>query len=171
MAKHKPIDWQAAGRQSQGRTNLTESEERLDSLLAQAAHPAPADTAVEAPRVDPLDPLRQLFAKEFAAVITDLQTKYRDSGVQIAFDVEKFIRGGRTMTLIVEFCGQGSRLEGTVLNGAIAFQQTRYLQNERSGITGSGPTLRTRDLTPEIFRGFVCERIAALVRSALRHHC
>jgi hypothetical protein len=169
-SREEPVNLEAIIRQPRTeRAATTDSEARLDALLAQCSSAPDADAPQEIKRVDPLERLRELFSTRLAAVVVDLREKYGTSGVCLDMDAEKFLGGGRDLTITIEFAGQGARLDGTVTNGAIAFRLTRYLHSDRSGLTGSGPTLRTRDLTPDAFRAFLCERIAALVRSVLKH--
>jgi len=169
--RREPVDLDALIRHAKSAPeSVNESEARLDELLAHAAtKDGPQDAAAAPVKVDPFARLRELFATTLNEVIDDLRRKYGPGGVNLGMDASNFVGGGRTITITIAFGGQGTRLDGTVMSSAIAFQQTRYLQNEHSGITGSGPTLRTRNLDAETFRSFMCERIATLVRSVMKH--
>jgi len=167
--REEPVNLTEVMRQARSeRPDVMDSEARLDALLAQGARGEESESTVETPKADPLAQLRELFANKLTPVIDDLSKKYGASGVTLQLEADKFLSGGRSLSIIIEFAGQGTRLDGTVISGSIAFQQTRYLKSDRSGLTGSGPTLRTRDLDADIFRAFMCDRIAALVRSVLK---
>lgn len=158
------IDLSALLRRSRARGG-GEGESKLDALLEQ--HSRSEDDAAEsdpAP-VTPLDRLRRLFDAELIPAFEELQNKYADKALKLTFDASRFLGGGRDITIEIEFAGAGIRLQGTVMPNLIAFQQTRYAEDDPAGLTASGPTLRTRDLTGETFRDFVCERIANLVHA------
>lgn len=114
-----------------------------------------------------LDRLRQLFEGEICGAFEDLREKYAVRGIALTLDVAPFLRGGVDIAITIEFRGAGLRLDGTVTPNVIAFRQTRYDPGNTAGLTGSGPTLRTRDLTATSFRDFVCERMSALLQSVL----
>jgi len=149
-----------------------DSEARLDALLRQSrgSQDNPKDSSEkEAPPMVALIQFRELLVRELSPVVDDLCVKYAPSGVTLRMIADKIINGGRNLTIEIEYNAQGMRLDGTVRGSVIAFQQTRYSHTDRAGLTASGSTLRIRDLNADMFRAFLCDRIASLVRSALRH--
>jgi len=141
-------------------------ERRLDALLNRRVDPEPVVPAPEPS--DPLSRLRSRFADSFVAIVDELRGKYVANGVDLSLDAADFLGGGRQFTITIEFSGHGMRLEATVTDSIVAFSQTRFTASDRAGLTASGPSLRTRDLSANDFRNFVCERIALLVQSALK---
>lgn len=113
--------------------------------------------------------LRERFKDDLIPAFQDLAEKYAADGVTLHMDVALFLSGGHELLIDVQFGNHGIRLLGTVLPNRIAFQKTQYMNNLGAAMT-SGPTLRTRDLTREEFREFVCSHISELVRSSLRRN-
>lgn len=145
-----------------------ESESRLDDLFVQHETQVANELSTERPKkeLSPLERLRQLFIDELIPVVNELREKYAANGLNLQMDVEQLLDGGRDIVIEIQFDGIGMRYNGTALNGAIAFQQTRYNVEDRSGLTASGTALRTRDLDAATFRTFICDRIAHLVQQA-----
>jgi hypothetical protein len=167
-----PINLHALIRHAQPRSAAAgPSETKLDSLLEGHARnrslPAPSIERPIAP-ISPLDRLRRLFETELIPTFEELRQKYERNGVKLQLTTDNFIAGGRDIRIVIEYDGSGMRYDGTVMSNAIAFQQTRFNEQDRSGLTASGPTLRTRDLDSNTFRAFVCDRIAALVQSEVQ---
>ena len=82
-------------------------------------------------------------------------------------DAEKFLSGGVEILIEVKFDALGLRMEGTMTSEGIAFHETR-VADDMLGVVTTGPMLRARHLTGQLFRDFICERVAQLVRSAAR---
>ncbi len=137
------------------------AEEALDALLQ--TQPADAGSAGAGEPPSPLDATRLLFRDKLIPVFEELKAKYQSRGVGLSLTADDLLQGGRGVRIVIEYGGAGLRLDGTVMSNAIAFQQTSYSQQDPAGLAASGPSLRTRDLTAETFRGFVCERIGGLV--------
>ena len=144
------------------------AESQLDKLLsllirreAQQADPSPLPQ-----EVSPFDLLRDQFRKELIPIFEELSEKYAACGVNLSMDVANFLDGGRQIR--IEFFREPYiiRLEGTVTDRAIAFNEIKSTRKVDGAITG-GPMLMTRRLTGEKFRGFLCERIAVLIKSVL----
>ncbi len=153
------------------RSECGEGEAKLDSLLefhSRQEEERELKRKMAAEQRSPLDKLRELFETELVAAFDQLRSKYADKGIVLELDAVGFLNGGRGLRITIEFAGVGMRFDGTVMSNAIAFQQTRYSSQDRSGLTASGPTLRTRNLSAELFREFVCARIAALVQSVVQ---
>jgi hypothetical protein len=143
----------------------TDGESVLDALLQQS-HQTP-EPATAKPTTDPLSRTRRLFQEVLLPVADELRAKYEPSGVTLRVDATQLLGNGRGVTIAIEFQAAGMRLDGTVTDSVVAFQQTRYTRSDRSGLTGSGPALSLRNLDGEVFRDFLCQRIATLVRSAM----
>ncbi len=169
MAGDEPVDLHALLRHSRGRgaPSDVQGEAKLDSLLRQHSQQQAKEDAKEAAPPNPLDCLREVFRDELVPAFEQLRLKYAADGVTLSFDPGPFLKGGRDITIVIEFAGCGMRYHGTVLPNSIAFQQTRFNRSDPGGLTASGPTLRTRGLNGCTFREFVCERIAAVVQAAL----
>ncbi|MCB9850069.1 MAG: hypothetical protein H6817_05130 [Phycisphaerales bacterium] len=165
--KEESVDLRAVLRHSQAsETGVTDSEARLDALLRQTLT-TPAVNDVPEQREDPLDRVRRLFAVDLIPMFDQLRAKYAPSGVAMKLDADNFLNGGRDVIITIEYSDHGLRFHGTVTSNAIAFSQTRFTRSDTSGLTDSGPSLRTRDLDHDSFRDFVCARIAALVQSVM----
>jgi hypothetical protein len=142
-------------------------EAKLDALLKRynARQAARAGHAF-ANSDDPVDQLRERFRHEFIPIFQEVADKYGPHGIDIYLDVEQFFAGGNEIIIDIAFERVGVRLLGTVLSRRIAFHEMRYANNIGPAVA-SGPTLRTRTLTPKQFREFLCERITELVRAVL----
>ncbi len=120
-------------------------------------------------RTDPFQALRESMLKEFIPIFVELVEKYSESGISLQMDASSFLEGGRELRF--EF-GAGEHrihLQGTVTTEAIAFHETRFSPDVQGELV-SGPMLRLHNLTGEVFRDFVCRRLAVLVRAAIRQH-
>lgn len=145
------------------------SEEKLDALLNANKQRSDRDQEKNASTgaISRLDAFRNRLREELVPAFEELKQKYDAQGLTLNMEASDFLQGGRK--LVIEFRIQTSsvRLEGTVLESGIAFNEIR----SHGGVPGaisSGPMLRTRQLTAETFREFVCGRIAMLLRSVLR---
>ena len=148
-----------------------EGEVKLDSLLDQHTRQEEEEKLRlqrSSQKLDPMDRIRELFENELMPAFDELREKYRDKEVSLELDALGLLRGGREIVIDVEYAGIGMRFDGTVMSNVIAFQLTQYSKQDPSGITASGPTLRIRDLTPDKFRDFTCQRIASLVHAVIQ---
>ena len=145
-----------------------EAESRLDTLLSALMRREAQQTEKSPPpqEASPFDVLRDQFREELIPVFEEMKEKYAASGVMLSMDVANFLDGGRQIE--IEFVREPFiiRLEGTVTDRAIAFNEIKSTRTVDGAITG-GPMLMTRRLTGEKFRGFLCERIATLIKSVL----
>lgn len=145
------------------------TETKLDTLLnryKKRTSEAEPVQPTHAPS-DPVENLRERFRTELIPVFQQLADKYASRSIVLHMDVGLFLSGGYELLIDIQFENHGVRLLGTVLPDRIAFQETRYTNNVGPAMT-SGPTLRTRGLSGQKFREFICERIGELVRTALR---
>jgi hypothetical protein len=148
--------------------NTRECEDRLDDLFERhELQTAEQDLPVPPSReLSPIDALRQTFIDELIPVVNELREKYAPKGLNLQMNAERFLGGKREIVIEIQFERVGMRYNGTVIDGAIAFSQTRYDDEDRSGLTASGAALRTRGLNAERFRAFLCDRIAHVVQQA-----
>lgn len=145
-------------------------EEELKSLLEkfeqQKAESRQPDGAA---RVDPIAKLRQQTITELIPVFVELVEKYGPTGISMQMDASIFLQGGREISFDFAIEEYRMQLLGTVTAEAIAFQETRYSPDVHGELV-SGPMLRVRGLTKEVFRSFVCGRLSVLLRTAVRRH-
>ena len=140
----------------------------MDALLALKTQRQEREAAKAADtRDDPLDMLRKIMVSDLIPTFAELVDKYAPMGVSMRMDASKLLAGGREVTFDFAVGDDRSTLVGTVTSEAIAFHETRYVAGTSGGLT-SGPMLRLRQLDRSTFRAFVCERLATLMRSALR---
>ena len=152
---------------------IPDEEAELDALLK--AHEVQKeenargqDKPVSKP--SPVQELRQRFGQYFVPSVENLAQRLGKRGIVVQMDPSDFLGGGRGILIEVSFEGRGMLLEGTVLPDAIAFQETRFENESKSGggrISG-GPMLRTRSLTDEKFVKFLYERVIKLVQEVAR---
>ncbi len=114
--------------------------------------------------VSPIDALRERFLLEFVPIVEELDSRYAERGISVVIDVSDFLGGGRSIVIEITHNHNRHRVEGTVVDGAIAFTESRFLENVPGTVT-SGPRLRTRELNDAIFREFVYERMIQLVKA------
>lgn len=145
-------------------------ESDLDSLLTtmrqQEAHKPKTGggpTAAEAR----LQALREQIVRDFVPVFQELMEKYTGNGIVMDMDASVFLEGGREIRMEFAFGEYRSVLVGTVTPEAVAFHETRYTPEMRGELV-SGPALRLRQLNEQTFREFVCERLALLLRTAMK---
>ncbi|MCH7701853.1 MAG: hypothetical protein IID37_09200 [Planctomycetes bacterium] len=139
------------------------AETKLDSLLVERDERAKNSSANTDRPVSPLDRLRNRMISDYCPLVDDLAAKYVTCGIALRMDITDFLSGGRGIDIAIDFQGQGLRLSGIATDVGIAFQETRIHQGIDGTVT-SGPMLRTRTLTNDQFRDFICDHIAALVR-------
>jgi hypothetical protein len=141
-------------------------EAELDNLLSGLNEES--EESVESPyRVDPLRRLRELMVQELIPVFMQLVEKYSSAGISMRMDASNFLEGGREIRFEFAIGDHRTILLGTVTTEAIAFHETRYSPLVNGELV-SGPMLRLRGLTAAIFRQFICQRLAVLLRSMLR---
>lgn len=147
-------------------------ESELDSLLSQHAtanaFPGASAESSQSESASPMEALRCKFRDEYQLAIDELAGKYAANGVHLELNVQGFLDGGRELSIVIEFANSGVRLSGVVTSDTIAFSETRYVVGSSGGIASSGPSLRTRTLTADSFRDFVCGQITALVQMVMK---
>jgi hypothetical protein len=144
-------------------------EQDLDSLLEGYAQTQQNSNTPPSGKADAIQALRETTINVLIPVFVELVEKYSNSGMSLQMDASNFLEGGRDIKF--EF-GMGEyriNLHGTVTTEAIAFHETRHSPDVHGELV-SGPMLRLRGLSSDTFRDFVCERLATLIRSALRKY-
>jgi hypothetical protein len=116
---------------------------------------------------DPIQLLREKVVQEFVPVFSELAEKYEASGLTMEMDASDLMAGGREVKFEFAVGEHRSVLQGTATSDGIAFQETRYTPQLEGRLT-SGPMLRLRNLTAQVFRDFICTRLSVLLRTALR---
>lgn len=150
-------------------TRDSDAEKELDALvnlLQERQREERGEPPSDKP--DPIQQLRERTINELIPVFVELKEKYDPSGVSMEMDVSSFLGGGREIRFEFGVGGYRSHLLGTVTTEAIAFHETRYAPDIQGELV-SGPMLRLRHLDAKVFREFVCERLAVLLRTAVRH--
>ena len=143
-------------------------EQELDSLIViLKERQRQTDDGSEPDAPDRIEVLRELTAGELVPTFAELKRKYVSSGVSLEMDVSDFLEGGREIRFDFSFKEYRSQLLGTVTTEAIAFHETRHAPG-LNGQLVSGPMLRLRNLDRTAFREFICERLAVLLRAAVR---
>ncbi len=144
------------------------SESQLDKLLAAVQERERKVSApdVETP-VDPVQVLREKVVRDLIPVFVELVEKYSSAGISMQMDASNLLEGGREIAFEFGRSDFRIQLQGTVTNDAIAFHEIRNSQ-EVQGQLMAGPMLRLRHLDASSFREFVCDRLAVLLRFAVR---
>ena len=143
------------------------AEEKLDSLLTAHNQQSAQDAAAPKQAPSRLDELRRIFRDEMIPAFEEIKQKYGAQGIKLDMDASNFLEGHRKLAIEFSIKSHAVRLDGTVMETGIAFNEVRLIGGVPGAIC-SGPMLRTRQLTTDQFREFVCGRIALLVRSILR---
>ena len=143
------------------------AEDTLDTLVSQLreADRQPAGTPAA---TDPIQVVREQMLTEFIPIFLELADKYGESKIALEMDASNLLKGGREIEFQFSVGEYRTKLHGTVTTEAIAFHETRYTPSIAGELT-SGPMLRLRGLTGEVFRNFLCERLGVLLRAALRN--
>lgn len=144
-------------------------EEELDALIANLGDTQDGSSCGTTGKPDPIQELRELTINELVPIFVELVEKYAQSGINMQMDASSLLEGGREIKLEFGVGGHRMQLQGTVTTEAIAFHETRHSPGVQGELI-SGPMLRLRGLTGEIFRDFVCERLTVLLRAAIRRH-
>ena len=149
-------------REGKGPVNL---ESELDAVLSQEGSRGQRSASgdPDAPVQSPLDRMRDFVASRLIPIVVDVADRYRDKGVELAIDPRDILSGGRGLALEIRYGTHLLRLEGTVVDESIAFNEMIYV-NDIAGTMGTGPMLRARHLTPDAFAEFLYQRILGLVR-------
>jgi hypothetical protein len=149
-----------------GKPGLRSPEQELDALVDALSE---RDRQEGSPirREDPIQGLRELAIKELIPIFVELMEKYADPGISMQMDASNFLEGGREIKFEFGVADHRTQLHGTVTTEAIAFHETRYSPDVQGELV-SGPMLRLRGLTGEVFRNFICERLTLLLRTAVR---
>jgi hypothetical protein len=145
-------------------------EDELDALIAVMQERERERVALPDPdKPDAIQTLRDLSRNEFIPVFVELKEKYAQAGISMVMDASNFLEGGREIMFEFGLGEYRMNLHGTVTTEAIAFHETRYAPDVRGELT-SGPMLRLRHLDGRVFRDFLCERLAVMLRMAMRQH-
>ncbi len=140
----------------------------MDKLLANLKMADAEETVPkEKPKIDPLQELREMTLNEFIPIFVELIEKYSKTGVSLQMDASNLLQGGREIRFDFGVGDYRVQLLGTATTEAIAFHETRFNPDVHGELV-SGPMLRLRHLTGEIFRDFICSRLTVLLRAALR---
>jgi hypothetical protein len=140
-------------------------ERSLDALLnSRDSRRDAASQKTAQPKPTPEDDLRDLFHASFIPVVEDLNDRYAERGVSVFMDASDFLSGGRSIAIEITFEHRRHRIEGTVISGAIACTESRFVKGAPGAVTG-GPRLRTRDLDEHAFREFLYDRMIQLVKA------
>ncbi len=140
-------------------------EEELDSLLGTYQQRLKEVEHEKKPKPDLTVLLREQTINEFIPVFIELVEKYSQTGISMHMDASDFLQGGREFRFEFALNGLRTQLLGTVTSEAVAFHETRQSPDVQWELI-SGPMLRLQGLTVEIFRDFICQRLALLVRAA-----
>jgi len=140
-------------------------EQEVDALLAGIREERLREHRDGSPtEPDRIERLRTMTADEFIPAFNQLKEKYAAADIEMELDATNFLQGGREISLIFGMGEFGTKLVGTVISEGIAFHETRYTPGLRGQVL-SGPMLRVRTLTADVFKDFVCERLAILLRA------
>lgn len=144
------------------------AEDELDSLIGfLRQRQKEGDGEAGALKPDAVQALRRLAINELIPVFVELVEKYSKAGISMQMDASNFLEGGREIKFEFGIGEHRSQLLGTVTTEAVAFHETRY-DPDVQGELISGPMLRLRGLNGRVFRDFICERLALLIRAAMR---
>lgn len=144
------------------------AEDELDSLIDfLRERQKEGDVEGGALKPDAIQALRRLAINELIPVFVELVEKYSKAGISMQMDASNFLEGGREIKFEFGVGEYRSQLLGTVTTEAVAFHETRY-DPDVQGELISGPMLRLRGLDGRAFRDFICERVALLIRAAMR---
>ena len=117
---------------------------------------------------DRIQRLRELTVKELIPAFDELKEKYTASEISMEMDASDFLDGGRGIEFRFQVGDYRTKLAGTVTAEAVAFHETRSAP-ELEGEVASGPMLRLHRLDARAFKEFICERLAVLLKIALRN--
>lgn len=143
------------------------AENALDALVVQLKESERQAAAAPAAN-DPIQVVREKMLTEFIPIFVELAEKYAESHINLEMDAANLLKGGREIKFHFSSGEYRTELHGTVTAEAIAFHETRHTPHI-AGELASGPMLRLRGLTGEVFRNFLCERLSVLLREALRN--
>ena len=165
----KETGYQKLVQQHSTKAGQTKSpEEQLDFLLVRhQEQQSKQDAPPAAPEQAAMDRFRRQMREELVPVVQELRDKYEPSGVFIEMDADDFLSGGVGLCIDLEFDIYAMRMEGTVARPGIGFREIHFANGVR-GFETAGQMLRTRNLTADKFRTFLCERVTQLVRSVVR---
>jgi len=143
------------------------AECELDSLLVQMREQEKQKITSEAKANDRVQRFRELLVNELITVFIELVEKYSKTGVSMQMDASNFLEGGRELKFEFALGEFRSQLQGTVTSEGVAFQEVKYSPDFHGELT-AGPMLRIRHLTPDLFREFICGRLALLIRMTMK---
>ena len=143
------------------------AEGQLDSLLEHMRERTEQGIGAEGRGSDRIQAFRKLLISELIPVFVELLEKYSRNGLAMQMDASNFLEGGREIRFEFALGEYRSQLHGTVTGDGVAFHEVRYSPDFHGELT-AGPMLHIRNLTAEIFREFICERLALLIKLAMR---
>lgn len=143
------------------------SEDELDGLIDALENRKRQDATESADVEDRIESLRKAMFTDYIPIFVEIMEKYSAVGLVMEMDASNFLKGGREINFEFGIEDFRTQLSGTVTTEAIAFHETRYSPDVRGELV-SGPMLRLRKLTPEVFRQFLCDRLSVLLRDYLR---
>ena len=144
-------------------------EDDSDSLIQGLSEASQKGTSGGSEKKDSIQVLREMTINLLIPVFVELVEKYSSAGISMQMDASSFLEGGREIKFEFGLKDYRMQLHGTVTTEAIAFHETRHSPDVQGELV-SGPMLRLRGLDGEVFRDFVCERLAILIRSSVRRH-
>jgi hypothetical protein len=139
----------------------------LDTLIAMYQERKARAARDPDPKPDPIEKLRTQMMSELIPTFNAVAVKYAPAGFTMRLDAMDFLAGQRELRLDLTFGDARHELIGTITPEFIAFQEVHY-EGDVTGQIRSGPSIRLRTLTADGFRDFLCERLAMMVRTALR---
>lgn len=139
----------------------------LDALISVYEDRKQRTSQAPGERQDPVDRLRVQMMSELIPTFNAIASKYAPAGFALKFDVMGFLAGQRDLRIDITFGGSRVELQGTITSEMIAFNEVHY-EGDVAGQICSGASLRLRTLTADLFREFLCDRLAVMVRAALR---
>lgn len=143
------------------------AELELDALLQTMRERSEHHVTAEAKSNDRIQAFRAALINEYIPVFVELVEKYSRNGVSMQMDASNVLEGGRELKFDFTMGDYRSQLHGTVTSEGVAFHEVKYSPDFHGQLT-AGPMLRIRNLSADGFREFVCERLALLIRMAMR---
>lgn len=142
-------------------------ESEVDTLLSRLQEQQNQANNTPEPQRDRLDLFRDALKGQFGDIFHELEEKYAPSGIAMSMDASDLLAGGRSINFEFVLGEWRLQLTGTATSDAIAFEEIRHTPVIQGEIA-SGPRVSLRTLDAKRFREFVCERLAQLVRAAMK---
>lgn len=143
------------------------AEHELDTLLEHLRDRSERQRTAEARVNDRIQKFREELITCYIPVFIELVEKYSKNGLSMQMDASNVLEGGRELKFEFALGEFRSQLHGTVTSEGVAFHEVKYTPDFHGELT-AGPMLRLRNLTGELFREFICERLSALLRMSMR---